>query len=396
MDLDEKTRAEWLEFYHASAKQAIGLRRIYPSNGRVGGSAFGGLPHLPSDVPWPANKAGKPLPFVAELELATLPRIPDLALLPPVGSIYLFLEHDFDEGELEAKMVWQPVELATMPERQPPPGWIHWIELANQIEIDPADVGSYAPAIAHRPREPIDPFVMTTYAGWPPGLGRDDKDYFERTFAFWDLTKGKNDSNWDITKDEWIAAQVPPRTSARLSDADRAAWPFDWLCVEDMTWQIRFSEKGKGSSQLTAPEFEADCDSRKKLAMANGLATAVVDADRKRFWDWLREIEKRFDRDLAVVDKSIRWFHWRHVAALSVEAQELFRTEHQEEWRMLGHGTRLPNFSTARHLSEGKILLLACNPRSGGGFPPPIEIWVDRSDLAARRFDRLVVDAHFT
>jgi uncharacterized protein YwqG len=125
MDLDEKTRAEWLEFYRASAKQTIGLRRVYPSDGRVGGSAFGGLPHLPADVPWPLNRSGKPLPFVAEIELAILPRIPDLALLPPEGRLYLFLEHDVDDGVSEAKIVWQPIELATVPERQPPPGWFH-------------------------------------------------------------------------------------------------------------------------------------------------------------------------------------------------------------------------------------------------------------------------------
>jgi hypothetical protein len=399
MNVDEKTRAEWLEFYRSSAKQTIGLRRVYPSDGRVGGSAFGGLPHLPEDVPWPVNRNAQPLPFMAELELATLPRIPDLALLPPAGSLYLFLEHDFDDGVSEAKMVWLPVDLAKVPERQPPPGWFHCIELRDICDIAPSDAGSCAPAIALRPREPIDPFVMATYAGWPPGLARNDNDYFEKTFAFWELTKGASDNRWDITKDEWAAAQVPLRTGARLSDADRAAWPFDWLCVEDITWQIRFADKGKESWQreeLRAPEFKAACDSWKNLALAKGFATTVDEADRKRFWDWLREVERRFDRDLAVVDKSIELFHGRHVAALSAEGQEVFRAEHQVEWRLLGHGTRLPNFNTADYLSEGKILLFACNPRSEGDFPPPFEVWIDRSDLSARHFDRLVVDAHFT
>jgi len=388
MDLDEKTSTEWLEFYHSSAKQTIGLRRVYPSDGRVGGSAFGGLPHLPADVLWPANRNGEPLPFVVEIDIASLPRIPDLALLPPSGSLYLFLEHDFDRGKSEAKVVWEPVELAVIPERQPPPGWFHWIELLDICDIAQSDAGSCAPAIALRPREPIDPFVMTTYAGWPPGLARDDMNYFEKTFAFWKLTKGANDDGWDITEDEWILAQAPPRTSARLSDADRAAWPFDWLCVEDMICQIR--------EDLSTPQFEADCDSWKNLALTKGFATAVAEGDRKRFWDWLQEVEKRFDIDLAIVDDSIRQFHWRHVAALSAEGQEVFRTEHQVEWRLLGHGTRLPNFKTTRHLAEGKILLFACNPRSGGDFPPPFEVWIDRRDLSARHFDRLVVDAHFT
>jgi len=399
MDLDEKTRAVWLEFHRSSAKPTIGLRRVYPSDGRIGGSAFGGLPHMPADVPWPLNKNGKPLPFAGEFDLLTLPRIPDLTLLPSTGSLYLFLEHDLDEGELEATIVWQPVELAKVPERQPPSGWFHWIELRDFCDIDSSAAGSCTPAIAYRPREPIDPFVMTTYAGWPPGLARDDDDYFEKTIAFWDLTKGKNDSNWDITRGEWVSAQSPQRAAAHLSDSDRATWPFDWLCVLDVAFHIRFSEKGKESwqrTQLRTPEFEAACDSWNSRALAAGLANAVGGADRKRFWDWLLDVERRFNRDLTIVDGSIQQFHWRHVAALSVEGQEVFRCEHQEEWRLLGHGTRLPNFQTARHLSEGKILLFARNPRSDTGFPPPIEIWIDRTDLAARRFDRLVANAHFT
>jgi hypothetical protein len=394
MDMDEKTRAEWLEFYHASAKPAIGLRRVYPPEDRVGGSAFGGLPHLPMDVPWPANKTGKPLPFILELDLATLPRIPDLSLLPPAGGLYLFMEHDWDEGKSDAKMVWQPLELAKVPVRQPPPGWIHWIKMADEVKITSANVPNYAPVIAYEPREPIDPFVMTTHVGAPPNLPRPGIEYLKMSNAFWALTGGV-----DITKDEWVAAQVPPQMDAQLSDADRRAWPFDWLCIKDMTWRIRFSEKGKTrykQTRLKAPEFEAACESWKQLAMARGLATEVAEGDRKCFWDWLREVENRFNRDLAVVDESIRKFHLRHIKALSDKGREVFRTEHQEEWRLLGHGTRLPNFDTERHLAKGEVLLFACNPRSDGDFPPPIEIWIDRADLEARRFDRLVVDKHFS
>ena len=136
IELDGNTRTAWLEYFHASAKQTIGLRRVYPSDGRAGGSAFGGLPHLPADVPWPLNRNGQPLPFILELDLAALPHIPDLALLPSEGALYLFMEYDLDEGELEVKLVYQPIELAKVPEREAPPGWTHWIELAEQSEID--------------------------------------------------------------------------------------------------------------------------------------------------------------------------------------------------------------------------------------------------------------------
>jgi hypothetical protein len=55
----------------------------------------------------------------------------------------------------------------------------------------------------------------------------------------------------------------------------------------------RFAEKGKGRwerRQVEAPEFEDACDSWKELAMSKGVSALVAEADRKRFWDWLRDV----------------------------------------------------------------------------------------------------------
>ncbi|MEV4278543.1 DUF1963 domain-containing protein [Actinoplanes xinjiangensis] len=49
----------------------------------------GGLPRLPVGAEWPSSKSG-PLPFIASLDCAALPRIPGLAL-PVDGSLLFFL-----------------------------------------------------------------------------------------------------------------------------------------------------------------------------------------------------------------------------------------------------------------------------------------------------------------
>jgi hypothetical protein len=53
----------------------------------------GGLPHLPVDMPWPADPEDTPLPFVASFDCAALPRIDGLPL-PADGSLLVFLHHE--------------------------------------------------------------------------------------------------------------------------------------------------------------------------------------------------------------------------------------------------------------------------------------------------------------
>jgi hypothetical protein len=51
----------------------------------LGGSRFGGLPDLPASMTWPSWD-GKMLPFLAQIDLAVLPRSP----LPSEGWLYVF------------------------------------------------------------------------------------------------------------------------------------------------------------------------------------------------------------------------------------------------------------------------------------------------------------------
>lgn len=56
----------------------------------LGASRVGGAPDLPDEVPWPADRAGRPLSFVAQLDLAALPAVDDD--LPREGLLAFFYD----------------------------------------------------------------------------------------------------------------------------------------------------------------------------------------------------------------------------------------------------------------------------------------------------------------
>ncbi|KIH99694.1 hypothetical protein LP52_05470 [Streptomonospora alba] len=84
----------------------------------------GGLPRLPVGMEWPSSENG-PLPFIASLDCAALPRVDGLAL-PADGSLLLFLHHEWaDEScsiakEQEfARIVYVPAGTDTATAEEP-------------------------------------------------------------------------------------------------------------------------------------------------------------------------------------------------------------------------------------------------------------------------------------
>lgn len=84
------TGRELEQLLEQRSRQAIHLA----SKGEAGGrSRLGGLPDLPPDFEWPRWK-GQPLAFLAQLDLAKLPRLEQLADLPATGMLYFFYDYD--------------------------------------------------------------------------------------------------------------------------------------------------------------------------------------------------------------------------------------------------------------------------------------------------------------
>ncbi|GIJ45361.1 hypothetical protein Val02_22470 [Virgisporangium aliadipatigenens] len=95
----------------------------------------GGLPRLPVETEWPTvEEDGRalPLPFVASLNCAALPRVDSLPL-PPDGSLLFFLEHehawdcyDVQAEQRYARVMYVPAGTGTVAVEKPPVGHDEW------------------------------------------------------------------------------------------------------------------------------------------------------------------------------------------------------------------------------------------------------------------------------
>lgn len=72
---------------HARPEIALTLA---PVEAPIGASKIGGAPDLPDDTPWPADREARPLSFIAQLDLGTLPVIDDD--FPREGALSFFYD----------------------------------------------------------------------------------------------------------------------------------------------------------------------------------------------------------------------------------------------------------------------------------------------------------------
>ncbi|MFL6604986.1 MAG: DUF1963 domain-containing protein [Steroidobacteraceae bacterium] len=82
-------------------------------------SYLGGLPRLPSHFEWPSEtpfEEPRSLTFVAQIDLSELPAFPERHLLPPTGTLYLFVSSDFDGvGEPPCKVLYFAGDATALP-----------------------------------------------------------------------------------------------------------------------------------------------------------------------------------------------------------------------------------------------------------------------------------------
>lgn len=74
----------------ATALPAIDIVLNGPSSGGLGESRFGGTPDLPLGMDWPLNDEGKALTFLAQINLADIPKFDDNPL-PASGWLMIFI-----------------------------------------------------------------------------------------------------------------------------------------------------------------------------------------------------------------------------------------------------------------------------------------------------------------
>ena len=77
------------------AKLAFGLELNGESEGEIGESRWGGAPDVPADWVWPQNEFGRPMAFLAQINLADL-LVDEENPFPPAGWLQFFADYEGD------------------------------------------------------------------------------------------------------------------------------------------------------------------------------------------------------------------------------------------------------------------------------------------------------------
>lgn len=107
----------------SAGKPAIHLDSSDDQRGR---SKLGGLPHVPISFQWPTWK-DRPLAFIAQIDMASLPRLEQLKDLPDSGFLYFFYDQEestwgFDPQDVGSWRVVYSEETSDLNEATPPLG----------------------------------------------------------------------------------------------------------------------------------------------------------------------------------------------------------------------------------------------------------------------------------
>ena len=121
------------------SRSQLSLRLIAGKRGSQGVGRLGGRPNLPKEVQWPTWQDGQPLSFVAQFDLATLPRLKGLPL-PGSGSLFFFYDAvnqpwGYDPKEAGCcKVIYCPSRLSENSPRRP------HVDLDEEARFKPIDV----------------------------------------------------------------------------------------------------------------------------------------------------------------------------------------------------------------------------------------------------------------
>ena len=159
---------EILEALYQSSLEDIVLVRKFPPGGARTPSYFGALPQLPRTLDWPvSDHTGRPVTFLAQINLGSLPAFQSQSRLPKEGTLFFFVDSTLGRGWVEgARVLFAPQSGVDLPEREAPSdlppvygevAYLHvdWLLWHNAGSI---------PAPSLFPYWPVEPMVIRTFA----------------------------------------------------------------------------------------------------------------------------------------------------------------------------------------------------------------------------------------
>ncbi len=299
--------------YLAGSDDVLLVRKFPPDKSSLAPTYFGGLPRLPKELDWPYSALlGKHITFLAQIDLASLPSFQWRLRLPEEGTLFFFVNTDFDEYRPE-KEPWSHVLFSTKScvgeaEHEAPPDLMPIYGTGNSYHVGWLTHDDPGSPLAPRqlPYWPVEPTILRTFAtehptaryGDPAWQAFQDASKLEQrrvlTERFGHPIAGAQVGYWansDGTKSP-LGPLAPPDYplspcvwgEAWLPDAE---WPYSWIFAEIFCVELL----KRIDRHLHHPEsLEAVARNWRQAAQSAGLFTPVPPDTREEFRRWTQAL----------------------------------------------------------------------------------------------------------
>jgi len=409
---------------------AILVRRPYPPlNLASTNSHIGGRPCLPAGLEWPRMRNGTPLHFLAQIDCGALPE--NGSVLPTTGILFFF-------ARIDEEMLWG--------ENGEPADEYCRVLYASKAGADPTEVprdlpelifGIAGPAVDFKlPGEP----AMQIYPEWPvefyaietwpdvtalprwssdawdmkdPAKREQAREFGERYTAA--LRKRREAETLRVLGErlnsaelaDWQRTFFAPGSSFSLpASTDDHTFPQAWVLIARIARHIAKQSANRmwpapdqrGPDPAVLAEIQSGAMAWVAAADLHELDSAPDAASSQAFAHWITDIAgNQFFRHKVAsalrkgIESAIQFAATAPKAANLIPALYYAqigdrRCEHQ----MLGNA---PSAQEARNVERDEVLLLQLGSDYGVNFMfcdvGQVQFWIDRRDLAARRFDRI-------
>ena len=395
----------------AGQLQAIVFRQVFPPHTAPDvTSYYGGVPTAQTAFEWPRDPAtGKPLHFILQIDCAAIPEHARLGLMPGTGALYVFLDLEWGAGNA-FRVIWSAAGSGQWRDIDPPG------DIGMAYGAEAAHAWPWALTAEHGtpllPRWPFDPVAVTL-----PFIDRDDDTPF-------------NAPHWSGVLPE---AQGAPVSSTHLTVQDVtgednamvppfATFPHDWLAIQICVARlVRDAQReARHPRPSLFPELEGDAKVRQlemiatearawfDHALKNPAFAVVPQPEREAFWQWFasykpltqllapRAIEAAIETTLHASPDLARDLPAEIVGrlasrhALAVQTARGIHANSPD--RMLAPFSDVQGDQQEIAATHLLLLELSGDEAIGHHFGEGVyQFWITPDDLAARRFDQVVL-----
>lgn len=364
------------------------IRAAHPvPHGHAARSFFGGRPHLPPHLPWPVvTRDGRDvaLTFIAQIDLTELPALAERELLPKTGTLYYFVDSEYEGvGAPIVRVLYFSGDARALAAADPPP---------NLMLMSGTGLRAQLPFVAEtEPDARVGFKLPLSFATFTTHWWTQDGPIEE-----FDRAEAAEDASIVDAIGPRLVSRRDVRTRRERLEPGNDLWPWSWLQVEYVARAARL--------HLTdAHRLASSCAEWEQAARRHPPDSVPSPEERQRLREWWRSLvldddAARVVHRLSAASAYAGLLHAaRHpdtfdrlpadiVAALAMETAYI--ADDLEPQQLLGYGMSV---QLAGHDHARDVLLLQV---AGGGLAQAwmspdcaLQYWIAPEDLVADRFD---------